>query len=320
MLLLAAGDPMKHISDHPWPGWQVRWFGADVTLMSNNIASMILVAVILAAVIVPIARRRGDVPRGWRNLLEVIVIFVRDMIARPALQDRAYAFLPFLCTLFVFVLGMNLFGILPLEAMTRWLGEHIPWMKGKTIGGTATSVPTVCAGLASLSLLTIFACGLWRAAQRKARAEGKPMWLLLPLAPYLWLKSLSPNVPGPVGTILAGPLVILEVIGALAKCFALMIRLTANMMAGHILLAVLMMFAMQAAAKALEEHTLLLGVTFICALGGVAATMLDLLVAGLQAYIFTFLTAMFLGLYVEPDHSSGPADNGSAKPQGGGTR
>lgn len=128
------------------------------------------------------------------------------------------------------------------------------------------------------------------------------MWAALPASPILWLASLSPEIPGPVGKVLLGPLALLELVGAVAKCFALMIRLTANMFAGHVLLAVLMMFALRAVSNALEVRMLYLGVSAMCVLGSVGVTILDLLVSLLQAYIFTFLTAMFLGLYVEPSH------------------
>ena len=301
-MLIASGNPIEHIADQPWAGWQVRWGGMNVTLMSSGIAAMILTAVLLAAVVLPLARRRRAVPRGLYNALEALVAFVRNMIARPAMHDRADAYVPYLLTLFCFVLGLNLFGMIPLEPVTKWLGGSVGWLAGRPIGGTATSIPTVCAGLAATTLLTIVACGLWRAARRKHEHDHWPMWVCLGLSPLLWLKGLSPEIPGPVGDLLLVPLALLELIGAAAKCFALMIRLAANMLAGHVLLAVLMMFAMQTASSALQTHPLFFGVSILCVLGGVAATILDLLVACLQAYIFTFLTAMFLGLYVEPSH------------------
>jgi len=302
-VILASGDnPIMHVSDIAWEGFNVEVFGMTVTLMSRSIAAMILVAVILMAVIIPAARKPRQSRKGMQNLLEAIVVFVRDFIGRPALHDKTATFLPYLVTLFLFVLGMNLFGMLPLSEISGWVGSVVPWMEGKPFGGTATSVPMVCAGLASLTLLTIIGCGLWRAAEHKHKKDHWPMWKALPASPLLWLVSLSPEIPGPVGKILLGPLALLEPVGAIAKCFALMIRLTANMMAGHVLLAVLMMFALNAVSSAIDVRPLYLGVSAMCVLGSVGVTILDLLVAGLQAYIFTFLTAMFLGLYVEPSH------------------
>jgi F-type H+-transporting ATPase subunit a len=301
-LLLASTNPIEHVVDKPWVGWQVHLMGVEITLMSSCIAAMLLVAAILLAVLVPVGRRRAGVPSGLHNVLESIAVFVRDMIARPALHDKAYDFLPYLLTLFVFVLGMNLFGIIPIEPITHWLGEYTGFLAGKPIGGTATVVPTVCAGLALTTLGAIMACGLWRAARSKHEHAKWPLWVCVVSSPLLWFVSLSPQIPGPVGKVLLIPLALLELLGAVAKCFALMIRLTANIMAGHMLLAVLMMFTLQMAAKALEANALFFGVSILCVLASAAATILDLLVAGLQAYIFTFLTAMFLGLYVEPSH------------------
>jgi len=300
---LASGDnPMMHVSDVAWEGCSVELFGVTVTLMSRSIAAMILVAIVLMAVIIPAARKRRQSPKGMQNFLEAIVVFVRDFIGRPALHDKTGTFLPYLVTLFLFVLGMNLFGMLPLAPIFAWLGTVVPWLHGRPVGGTATSVPMVCAGLASLTLLTIIGCGLWRAAEHKHRKDNWPMWKTLPASPMLWLVSLSPEIPGPVGKVLLGPLALLELVGAIAKCFALMVRLAANMIAGHVLLAVLMMFALDAVSSAIQVRMLYFGVSAMCVLGSVGVTILDLLVSALQAYIFTFLTAMFLGLYVEPSH------------------
>ena len=301
-MIFASDNPINHVSDIAWRGCEVEVLGLKFTLMSSCIAAMVLVAVVLVAVILPGARKVRRVPRGMQNLLEAIVVFVRDFIGRPALHDKADAFLPYLVTMFLFVLGMNLFGMIPLGPVFGWLGTLVPWLEGRPVGGTATSVPMVCAGLASLTLLTILACGLWHAARAKHEKDHWPMWAALPASPMLWLASLSPEIPGTVGKVLLGPLALLELVGAVAKCFALMIRLTANMIAGHVLLAVLMMFALQAVSNALEVRMLYFGVSAMCVVGSVGVTILDLLVSMLQAYIFTFLTAMFLGLYVHPSH------------------
>jgi len=265
--------------------------------MSSGIASMLLVALILCSVIVPLARRKMDIPTGAKGVLEVIVVFVRDMIARPALHEKAYNFLPLLLTLFVFILGMNLIGLFPLEPISHAIGL------GKTpIGITPTQILTVCAGLASLSLLTIVFCGLRKQAQVLHEKRRAPFVLCMLVSPLLWLKSLSPKIEGVVGVFISIPLAFLELIGAFAKCFALMIRLFANMMAGHALLAVMMMFIFQGLAGWIEGKLSVIYIAPACILASVVVNLLELLVAGLQAYIFTFLTAMFLGMYVEAEN------------------
>ena len=82
-----------HLSDHPWPGCQAQLWGQTVTWMSDGIATMALTAGVLVAVILILARRRQAVPHGAAGALEVVVVFVRDMIARPALKERAYRYL-----------------------------------------------------------------------------------------------------------------------------------------------------------------------------------------------------------------------------------
>ncbi len=289
-MLLASASLIEQIADHPWPGCQVRVFGVTVTLMSSCIAAMVLAAVILLAVVIPLARRRHTVPKGAGGVLEVILYFVRDMIARPALHEQAERFMPLLLTLFLFILTVNLVGILPLEAVS----ELIPAVP--RIGGVATAIPTVAGALAVIALITIVLSGLTRQARLFHERHGLPMVLCAIVSPLLWVYGLAPRVPGVVGAILAVPLGLMELMGVLAKCAALMIRLFANMLSGHTLLALLMMFILQAL------QTQVVRVFYIgpfCVAASVVVEVMELLVAGLQAYIFTFLTAMFLGLYAE---------------------
>ncbi|MFZ1991333.1 MAG: F0F1 ATP synthase subunit A, partial [Alphaproteobacteria bacterium] len=128
-----------------------------------------------------------------------------------------------------------------------------------------------------------------------------PMWLCALISPVLWIASLTPPVPGLAGVILAVPLALLELVGVLAKCAALMIRLFANMLSGHVLLTVLMMFILQA-LQTQVVHVFYVGP--FCIAASVVVQILELLVAGLQAYIFTFLTAIFLALYAESSHGA----------------
>ncbi len=291
-----ADQIMDRISDHPWPGCQVQIGGMTVTWMSSAIGSMLITAFVILAVIIPMARKHKTMPRGSANVLDLVVVFVRDMIARPALHGRAYQYLPILLTIFLFILGMNLMGIIPLEAISHL--ANIP-----PIGHTATSIPTTCAGLASIALLTIVISGMASQIRRIRARRRLPLLVCILISPWLWVKSLSPEIPGPVGGILLLPLALMELIGAVTKCFSLMIRLCANMITGHALLAVMMVFILEAIrAYFVSASTNIILVAPAAIAGAVAVSMLELLVAGLQAYIFTFLTAMFIGLYAEGGH------------------
>ena len=92
-------------------------------------------------------------------------------------------------------------------------------------------------------------------------------------------------------------LLVIEVVSLFSRCGALMIRLFANMIAGHSMLAVFMMFIIMAGLTVSQWYIFPISV-----MASVMVSLLELLVAALQAYIFTFLTAIFLGLYMEPAH------------------
>ena len=294
-----------HLADHPWPGCTATVGGVNITWMSSAIAAMIIVAVGLIAVILPITRRRKALPSGGYNVLEILTVFVRDSIARPALRDddKVYKFLPLLLTLFVFVLGMNLIGLAPLGPLTAWLKWYIPFPKGRPIGATPTAVLTVCAALSVITLLAIIISGLHHAAHKFHKKKKLPMVLCWLVSPILWAVGLCPPIPGFMGVIMLGPLVFLELIGVVAKCFALMIRLFANMIAGHAMLAVLMMFVFKGVQSMVDQG--MNDVYYITPAVVVSSALLGLMemgVALLQAFLFTVLTAVFLGLYAEPAH------------------
>ena len=295
----------EHLADHPWPGCQVTIGQMTITWMSSAIAAMLLVAVGLIAVILPIARRRKALPTGGYNALEVLTVFVRDAIARPGLRDdeKAYKFLPLLVTLFVFVLGLNLIGLAPLATISAWVRWHVPFMEGRPIGATPTAVLTVCAALSGITFMSILISGLRHSVMRRHKDRKWPLWLCWVLSPILWAMNLSPNIPGVMGVIMLVPLVFLELIGVAAKCFALMIRLFANMIAGHAMLAVLMVFVLKGVKSLMNEG--LNDVFYVAPVVVVSSAILCLMemaVALLQAFIFTVLTAVFLGLYAEPSH------------------
>jgi len=296
--LLGQSELLQHITDHAWPGFKLKPFGIDLVWMSSSIASMLLVAAVLMVVILPYARRRQRVPSGTRNVLEAAVIFVREVIAKPALHDKADNFLPMLLSLFVFILGMNLLGLIPLANLSELvgLGEY-------RVGGTATSVITVTGGLAFVALCAIIIHSLKAQAIRCHHRHHLPLVLCAILSPWLWLKSLSPHIPGAAGVVLFVPMMLMEFVGVFARCFALMIRLFANMLAGHTLVAVMMMFVAMTLSSFLKSQSPhIFYIAPLCVLASAAAGLLDLLVSFVQAYIFTFLTAVFIGLYTQPGH------------------
>jgi len=228
---------------------------------------MIALAGLLLIALVPmlIRRRRGAsgvdalVPSGPANALEAICEYLRKEVAEPALQEHTDRFIKYIWSVFFFVLTVNILGLLPSPVISNLFGTHL--------GGTATGNIWMTATLAVTTMFMMVVNGL--------RLGGKAY--------------LAHFCPGPLW--LAPLLVPVEIIGLIAKVFALAVRLFANMIAGHILLAVLLSFIMAAGA---QSAGLGLGVGAVVVAGSVAINLLELFVAFLQAFIFTFLTTLFI--------------------------
>jgi F-type H+-transporting ATPase subunit a len=223
-----------------------------------------IVAILILVFFVALARalKGGAIPRGrFRNMLEAMLLYFRDGVARPCIGHHdADKFVPFLWTLFFFVLGCNLFGM-------------IPWM------GSPTGSLAVTATLAFITFLAVVGSGM------------------LKLGPVGFWKAQVPHMDlPPVLKVFLVPMIfVIEVFGLLVKHGVLAVRLLANMMAGHVVLAVILAF-IAASAQSLWWW----GVMPVSVLGATALSMLELFVAFLQAYIFTFLAALFIGMAVHP--------------------
>ena len=200
----------------------------------------------------------GGAPRGklW-NLLEAMLLFVRDQVAVPAMgKHEAELFTPLLWTIFFFVLTCNLFGL-------------IPWL------GAPTGVFACTFGLACVTFATTITSGI-----KQFGFVG------------FW-KNLVPHIDLPV---LLFPLKIMifviEVVSLCIKHFILSVRLLANMVAGHLVLLGIMGLIAVAAVHGPGQWLL---VTFISVISSTLFSLLELFVAFLQAYVFTFLSALFIG-------------------------
>jgi F-type H+-transporting ATPase subunit a len=206
----------------------------------------------------------GQAPKGrLTNFLESMVVYIRDQVARPAIgHHHADHFVPFLLTLFFFVLGLNLLGM-------------VPW------AGSATGALATTGTLALITFGTVVFSGM---------AELGPIHFWQAQVPHM-------DLPLPLAIMLKPMIFVIEVMGLLIKHFILAMRLLANMFAGHLVLAVILAFI---AATATSGYALWLGVTVSSVLGATALSMLELFVAFLQAYIFTFLSALFIGSAVHP--------------------
>ncbi|MFO0837664.1 MAG: F0F1 ATP synthase subunit A [Phycisphaerae bacterium] len=311
-LLLASSDPLQHVVQHnyldpialPLPDWLIKPF-REFTFLSNHIVMQIVAAILLIAIIPRALRARtmNDevgrmVPTGLGNAIEGICVALRSNIIQPALGKYTDKFIVYLWTVFFFILTSNMLGIIPLMDWTKPLGRD--W---HGVGGTATGNIFVTGTLAACTLVMVVYNGL------ATNGMG-------------YIKHFFMGPPG-INILIA----VLEMIGLLAKAFALAVRLFANMVAGHVLLAVLLSFI----GMAMSGLGTWIGLLFISPLvvaGSVAINVLEIFVAFLQAFIFTFLTTMFIGQAVNiahddhehehAEHEHGGEEHGAAQAAGHG--
>src|SRR5688500_16020454 len=198
-------------------------------------------------------------PTGWQNLMEPIITFVRDDVAKPNLGHKYKKYLPYLLTVFFFILINNLFGLIPGSA--------------NVTGNIAFTLV-----LAAISFVII----------------------LISTNKHYWAHIFNPPVPMGVKPIL----VPVEILGVFTKPFALMIRLFANMIAGHIIIICLisLIFIFGSLSAGIGWGFSPLSVAFV-----IFIYLIELLVAFLQAYIFTNLTAVFIGQAFEGGHDDADA-------------
>jgi F-type H+-transporting ATPase subunit a len=282
---MTDSNPLSHIVQHP--AVQTTFDAGPltpegkITLFSDHISMIVLAGFLLMLVLPRTLRRReaeGEierlVPKGFGNAIEAICHYFREEVARPNLGVHTDRFIKYIWSVFFFVLTLNLLGLLPIAPVANIFHIEVAGT-ALHIGGTATANIWVTATLAMLTVLTMVVNGL-----RIGRKD--------------FIKHLMP------GPLMLKPLMfVIEVIGIGAKGFALAIRLFANMVAGHTLMAVLLGFILSAFSVGVG---LGIGIAVPVVLGSVAISMLEIFVAFLQAFIFAFLTALFLGQSVNVHH------------------
>lgn len=231
----------------------------DVSL-TRNVVQMLLALTLLVWIMLYMAKkyRRGQgvttAPKGVQNLIEPVITFVRDEVAKPNLGHKYKKYFPYLLTVFFFILINNLVGLIPGSA--------------NVTGNIAFTMV-----LAVISFVII----------------------MLSTNKHYWAHIFNPPVPMGVKPIL----VPVEILGVFTKPFALMIRLFANMIAGHIIIICLisLIFIFGALSTYIGWGFSPLSIAFV-----VFIYLIEILVAFLQAYIFTNLTAVFIGQAFEGSH------------------
>ena len=373
--ILAAADPLDHVLPH-------TLFHLGPIPVTNQMLMAVVAAVLMLLIFPRLFRQaQADAPHGGRNFFESILEFLRVEVFRPALKEHTDRFVPFLWTLFFFILFCNLLGQIPFgEIITLFTGEP------SHLGGTATGTLTTTGALAIVAFLFIHGNGIWQVAkslmdgtyghhghheehtssgmpgheaahdlehvrgealaadlpadfkavgqptkhyeddesmatghdhdgirsgdgvingQSHAPHMSAPAAIALGIPLYLWNFAPHPFKPGPGESVFKwipdiivwALLLVLELVGAVIKPFALMIRLFANMIAGHIVLAALVLLIPVTASVAAH-----IGIGAPVTILSLLIRVLELFVAFLQAYIFVFLTTLFIASAVAPEH------------------
>ena len=219
--------------------------------ITKHVVMMWIVALFLLALGLLAARVHRQSPGKVGHLIEMVILFIRDEIARPNIGEHGGRFVPYLLTTFLFILFCNLLGLVP-------------------YGSTATGNISVTAGLA------LMAFGMIQVAGVREYGLVKHLRHLIPQGVPLWLAPI---------------MIVVEIFGMLAKPFALCIRLFANMTGGHVV--ILSLIGLIFIMKSLWVAPVSVGFALFI-------NLLELLVAFIQAYIFTMLTSLFIGMSMHP--------------------
>ena len=233
---------------------EIHLFGFDLSI-TKHVVFMWIAAIILIVTFIKVSKsyRKSLIPKGVTNLTEILIVFVRDEIVKPTIGHGYERFLPYLLTIFFFILTCNFLGLFP-------------------YGSTATGNIAVTATLATISFFVIQVGGILKNGLfgyfKGLLPHGLPAWLI------------------PI-------MLIVEILGLFTKPFALAIRLFANMTAGHIVI-----LALLGLIFILHTYFVIpVSVSF-----ALFIYLLEILVALIQAYIFTMLSSLFIGMAYHQEH------------------
>jgi len=261
--VLAEFNPLGPITSAPLFTFSLgHW-----QLVVSNHAFAVAAATILLLIGIPlVTRSKKQVPGGLQNLIESICVFLREQVARPVMGGHTDRYVGFVWTVFFFILTLNLLGMVPTEKIVELLTG-----KENHFGGPATANIWITGALAVVAFFMTHISGI--------REQG--LWR--------YLASIAPPAPWWMMPLMY----FLEMISAFVRPFTLAVRLFANMVAGHMIVATFLglIFVFKS-----------YGVAVASVFSVAALSLLDLLVAFIQAYIFAFLSALYIGSSIAPEH------------------
>ena len=285
---------VEHVSnsslDHPLIHLP-KVFGIDMSVTKHVLMLWVVAAVVLLIVTTAVRRYlRQDrlVPSGFMNALEFLVEYIRDeVVATNVGKKWVDAWTPLMLTFFLFILGANLIGLVPIFEVLALLnhfvlhGDEHGFLAQVIHGGsTVTGNFNVTAGLAVITFFAIIIAG--------TKAHG-------------FIKHWKNLVPSGVNPVVTWALLIpIEIIGMFVRPFALTMRLAANMTGGHIAILAILSFVFIFAEQFSPAAGMGVGVFSLAT--AVAISVLEVIVVFVQAYVFTLLTAVFIGMAIHAHH------------------
>ena len=261
--LETKGENKKKITEHLEDGTVIKPIDLSIT---KNVVSLFISVLLLLWVFISIARtyknRRGKAPKGLQSLLEPIILFVINDVAKASLGEKRYIkYLPYLLTVFFFIFFNNLLGLIPI------------FPGGANLTGNIAV--TMVLALFTFAIVTF--------------SGNKNYWLHIfntPGVPW-WLKLPIPLMP------------FIEFVGVFIKPFVLMVRLFANITAGHIIalgfFSLIFIFGEMSVGAGYGVSVLSIAFT-------VFMSVLELLVAFIQAFVFVLLSALYISMATEEHH------------------
>jgi F-type H+-transporting ATPase subunit a len=290
-----AGDTIiEHVSNnHELPLFELpRVFGIDFSVTKHVFMLWFVAALVFLIVTVAVRRYlRQDrlIPSGFMNGLEAVVEFVRDDIALPNVGRKwVMTWTPLILTFFFFILSANAIGLIPIFDTLAVLDRLVLHTSNSSFisrlihgGTTATANYNVTAALATITFIAIIIAG--------SKAHG-------------FLKHWKNIVPHGLHPLIYVILIPIEVIGMFVRPFALTMRLAANMTGGHIAILAILSFVFLFAemfGKAIAG----IGVGMLVSVPlAVGISGLEIIVVLVQAYVFTLLSAVFIGMAIHSHH------------------
>jgi len=267
-------------------------FGIDLSV-TKHVFMLWVVAGLLFVTITALVRgylRRGaTAPNGAMNALEFVVEYVRDAIVRANVGSKwVLTWTPLLLTLFVFILTANAIGLVPVFEVLGLLDHYVlhtaddSFVKGLLHGGaTVTGNYNVTAALASITFIAIIIAG--------SRAHG-------------FVKHWTNQIPKGLPIFVYPLLIPIEILSMFVRPFALTMRLAANMTGGHVAILAILSFVF-IFAQTLSSATAGIGIgMFFSVPLSTAVLGLEIIVVLVQAYVFTLLSAVFIGMAIHAHH------------------